>query len=295
MLISDLLDLHNSHRLADGHPDILGDPYLMQNNSVYRNIKKQALAIGCKYSEANINYLVLPFHSLGEILSTKTIPFVPGARLLRNIESQRAGVLTTQDLTLPESHHLHEAAHVIAEHFFKDLDVSDQQIKILKSIVCESFANSVDLMAWLPVESEEHSFFLQQNCYMHPTPRNIAVLHRLIKDMGSRFTFMFTMLAYIHANFLLENISSRLIHDLAARYAPEVSLSEKVLKDCEALMKLAEKLDPLFRIQTTQMYFKLEGLEGEIYELLNFSFMKIFETNPHFRRATESMADVILA
>lgn len=267
----------------------------MQANPVYRNIKNYALKIGCKYTEAWTQYLLMPFHALGDIVATKTIPYVPSGRLIKGVEEKRENALTTEDMSIPESYHLHEAAHVIAEHLFAGSRFTDPREKILKTIVCESFANTVDALACVFATDEVHQFFLQHNCYMHPSKKNVDVMVRLLKNLGPRATFIFTVVAYMHANFLQEEMSSpRLIKELGARYAPEVKVSGKILKDCEALGKIAEKLDPLFRIQTTQMYLKLEGYRGEIYELLDFPFMEVFDANPVFRKAMEAMADVVM-
>jgi hypothetical protein len=152
----------------------------------------------------------------------------------------------------------------------------------------------VDALACAAVDDEMHAFFLGRNCYMHPGKKYVSVTARLMKDLGSRFTFMFTLIAYMHANFLKETISPRLIRALGGRYAPGVKLSERNLKDCEALRGIADNLDPQFRTVTTKMYLRLEGHDGELFDLLDFPFMKAFDANPDFMKATEAMAGVVL-
>ncbi len=46
---------------------------------------------------------------------------------MKDVEMSRPGVFATEDLPIPESYHLHEAAHVIAEHFLKSIKVTDSQ------------------------------------------------------------------------------------------------------------------------------------------------------------------------
>lgn len=294
MLIREVLAIHDSFAAEGSHSDILGDAFLVENNPVYRNIKSFALGIGAKFSEAQPEYLLMPFHALGEIVASKSVPFIPSARLLRGVEKKRAGALSISDLSIPESYHLHEAAHVIAEHLFAGAALKSAQEKILKAIVCESFANTVDAMACGAVDSDEHAFFLKQNCYMDPNGKYASVMVRLMKSAGLRFTFLCTLSCYIHANFLKAKVPARVFKELGALYAPGLKFSPKVLKDCEALWKMADKLDPLFRVQTTQMYLRLEGFDGEVDDLLDFPFMEVFEANPVFRRVSEAMADVVL-
>jgi hypothetical protein len=292
--ISEVLSIHGSYTSDNCFADILGDAFLMKYNSTYRNIRLYSLKVGCNYSEASALYLMMPFNALGEIVGTKTVPYIPSAKLLMVLEKVRANVLDVDDISVPESHHLHEAAHFIAEHVFSDFKPREAQDQILRAIVCESFANTIDALSCVWVDSEEHNFFLRYNCYMHPSKSNNAIMSRLIKALGLKFTFMCLMYAYIHSNFLIEEVPANVFATLADKYATGVEFTTKMANDCSAIMKIANKLDPLFRIQTSQMYFKLEGHEGEIYEMLNFQFMKIFEGNKAYEKAVEKMAEIAI-
>lgn len=295
MLISEILAEHNSYKEQNSFNAILGDAFLMHHNPVYRNIRNCSIEMGCKYAEADIQYLVLPLHSLSEITANKTIPYIPGGRLLQEVENKCPQVLTTEDLTIPESHQLHEAAHVIAEHLFqKGFAIENDQIKVLKTILCESFANTVDALPWIFVDSNQHRFFLEYNSYMQPIPPHLALLKRMSKEMGLGFTAMMTLVSYLHSNFLVETISPKWIELIAEKYAPNVKLNPKIIKDCHSMMKMAERLDPLFRVQTTQMYFKLQGYKKDIHQLLNFPFMKVFIENDAFAKVSGKMVSLIL-
>ena len=270
--ISEILALHRSFQAEHGHADILGDAYLLKNNPIYRNIKEQALKIGCQYQEAWPEYLLMPFHQLGQIVATKTIPYVPSARLLQKIEDTRANALSIDDLQIPESYHLHEAAHVVAEHAFNGYTFTDPQERILKAIVCESFANTVDALACASATDDTHRFFLKQNCYMHPDKKYVTVIAKLSKEFGEREAFFKTLTGYMHANFLRD---------------------WPVNKNLQPLKKLTDQLDPQFRVVTTKMYLNLEGFDGEVFELLNFSFMDVYEANPRFKAAADALSRVV--
>jgi hypothetical protein len=291
--IADLLSIHDSHSSAKGLAHVLGDGFLMGSNPVYRNIRNTALEIGCEFIEAWPQYLLLPFHELNKIVASKKIPFVAHGRMLRELEAKRPGVFAVEEMPMPESYHLHESAHVIAEHLFADFKPDDAREKILKAIMCESFANTTDAMSCVYATDELHRLFLAHNCYMHPQKKAMDTMSRLIRDLGLRFTFMLTFFTYVHANFLREGLAEGLVEDLAARYAPGVELSAKILKDCEYHSRIGERLDPRFRVITTEAYLKLEGHDGDIFEILNFSFMEVFNHNSMFREVIEAMADVI--
>ncbi len=289
--ISEILQLHRAHAPEQSHPDILGDPYLMNANPIYRRTKVQAILIGCEYVEAYPQYLLMPFHELNKIVESKRVPYVPNGRLLREIEDRRPNVFSVDEVRLPESYHLHESAHVIAEHCFSGVVLLKPEEKILKTLLCESFANTVDAWACVPATDEIHRFFLEHNCYMKPNKKNMDVMARLEKAMGFRAAFMLTLFAYLHANFLQESLSDDVIRSLFEQYS-KAEVTDKILRDARALGAIGEKLDPQFRVQTTGAYLKMEGYTGEVFELLNFPFMRVFAAQPGFRRATEAMAEV---
>ena|GEM_PF-3619670 len=290
LFYNDILDVHSSYRPEGSHPDILGDGYLMQTNPIYRSVKAVSLKIGCKYVEAYPDYLLLPFHELPNIVARKEIPYVPAARLMKNVEQNHPGVFSTDDMPMPGSYHLHEAAHVIAEHFLKNAKASSMQEKILKMILAESFANTVDALACTAVTDDIHYLFIRQNSYMHPQKKTIRAMNALAERMGFRFTFMLTYLTYVHANFLTSPLSKKAIQELAERYASGVKMDAKIKKNIEAVCEIGEKLDPQFRFTTTANYFKQHGFEGDIHDLLDFPFMKLFTSTPAFGDAVDLLA-----
>lgn len=272
--------------------DILGDAYLISKNPIYRKVKERALELGCVYKEAWAQYLNTPFLELGKIVSTKTLPYNPGGKILREVEAKRPGVFTIEEIELPESHHLHEAAHVIADDLFSGFSPANDQEKILRSMMCESFANTVDLLACLPANDDVHKYFLAHNSYMHPQDDELVVLERLNKAVNPKCFFMLAFHAYLYSNFLIETFVSQTSEKILRKYAPEVEITEDLLTDCEALAAIAENLDPQFRTITTEIYFKMEGFDESVYELLNFSFMKVLEQSGELQKVVNDMAAV---
>lgn len=293
MFFSDALDIHESFHPKGSHGDILGDGFLMNSNPIYRNVKEFSLKIGCKYVEAYPEYLLLPFHELPGIVERKEIPYVPAARLMKKVEQASPGVFSTEDVPMPESYHLHEAAHVIADHFLKKIDPKSQQEEILKSIMAESFANTVDALTCTGAVDDVQYFFIKQNCYMHPRKNVIQAMNSLSESLGFRFVFMLTYFTYLHANFLAKSLSKKFVQELVEHYALEKNLDAKLKKHIQTVCDIGEKLDPLFRVTTTGNYFKQQGIEGDIHDLLDFPFMKILADQKGFRKALEALCDSI--
>lgn len=293
MYLSDLLDLHKSYAHEHSRPEILGDAYLMQTNPVYRNVRLFSLDIGCTYIEAYPEYLLLPFHELQRIVATKRIPYVPSGRLLEGIESQRPNVFTAEEVTIPESYHLHESAHVIAEHFFKDVVLNSSEEKILKAILSESFANTVDALSCVPATNDIHRFFIGKNCYMQPRKNVMQAMARLTADLGATFNFMLTFFTYVQANFLAKPLSKKSVQQLADQYAAGHTIGAKQRKDVQIVCDIGERLDPNFRTTTTGAFLKQEGFEGEVFDLLDFPFSDVFAKNAGFKKACEGLSKVL--
>lgn len=293
MLFADVLDIHTSYYPEGSHPEILGDGFLLQSNPIYRNVKTFCGKIGAKYIEAYPEYLLLPFHELPKIVEQKKIPYVPSARLMKNVEDERPEVFATEDVPIPESYHLHESAHVIADHFLKDIKAKSPQEEILKFMMAESFANTTDALACVPAVDDVHYFFIKQNCYMHPQKKTMQAMNAVTQALGFRFTFMLTYFTYLHANFLTKPLSQKNIGELVGQYASGAKVNTNIKKDLRTICEVGEKLDPRFRVTTTGNYLKQQGYVGDIQDLLDFPFMKIYAGNPGFKKATEALCAAI--
>lgn len=295
LLLKDVLETASAAKADQALSDIFGDAYLLENNEIYRRVREKSLDIGCSYHEASTQYLVYPLFELHKIVETKIIPYVPGARLLTEIESARPGLFTTEDAALPESHHLHEAAHVLAADAFEGARFTSTQQRILRDVLCESFANTVDALACIPAaEDELHQFFLRPNCYMAPHDDDLELMTELRMKVGPRCYFVLTLFSYVYSNFLLEVFLKPTVVDIVARYAPEVSLDDELLSQIEQLGQIGDQLDHQFRVTTTSLYLRIEGHEGDLFELLNFDFMKTFAEHPSFQKAVDKLASVLV-
>jgi hypothetical protein len=151
----------------------------------------------------------------------------------------------------------------------------------------------VDALACSLAHDGIHYFFIKQNSYMHPQKKIIQAMSALRQILGFRFTFMLIFFTYVQANFLTRPLAKKAAQELVERYALHKKVSAKLQKDIQTVCSIGEKLDPLFRVTTTGNYFRQQGFEGDIHELLDFPFMKVFASNPGFRKASEALCDSI--
>lgn len=295
LLLKDVLETASAASQEGAIADIFGDAYLLENNPVYRRIREVSLELGCKYSEASAQYLVYPLFELHKIIETKNIPYVAGARMLAAIEALRPGLFTTEDAALPESHHMHEAAHIIAANAFEGARFTSDQQRILRDVLCESFANTVDALACLPaVDDELHQFFLRPNCYMAPHEDDLALMLSLREKLGAKCYFVLTLFSYVYSNFMLEVFLKPTVVEIVSRYAPEVLIDDQLLREIEHLGRIGDQLDHQFRVTTTGLFLRIEGHGDELFELLNFDFMKTFADHPSFQKAVDKMVAVLV-
>lgn len=290
MQFSDILTLHRSVAADNSLPEVLGDAFLLHENPIYRRVRDEAVRIGCRFQSASADYLLLPFNQLERILATKEIPYVPNARLLADVETRRPGVFDLARMPMPESYHLHESAHVIAEARCEALVLTAPEDRILKMILCESFANTVDAMACGYARTPLHQILLKLNCYMEPKATTIAAMERVGKTLGTRALTSLILHAYIAANFFKDDVEPTALEAILA--AAKQKMTKKIEKDVRVLREVGQRLDPLFRVQTTQNFLHMAGFQGEIYDLLDFDVYERLR-RPDFAGAVDALLSVL--
>lgn len=263
MNFRELLNEHNNVQVKGSHTEILGDAFLLKNNPIYSQVRTKAQNLGVKLIEADAEYLLMPFHQLDKIVASKEVPFIPHGRLMKKVEDTHPGVFGLEHMPIPESYHMHESAHVIAHEACAKLKLTTPQDRILKAILCESFANTVDALACGYADSDIHRTFLKFNCYMQPTEEAFEIISRVREAFGGEYVAKMILLSYIHANFLRDEVPLELL---------EAGMNDE---DCIALSTIGQELDVQFREQTTANYFRLDGIQGEHSDLLNFDFMTL--------------------
>lgn len=280
MRFQEIIKVHNQAKADGSHSDILGDAYLLSVNPTYRRIRLAAANLGVVLEEATAKYLLMPFQQLDNIVASKVVPYIPHARLMAEVESKAVGHFALEQMPIPESYHMHESAHVIANISCAEIDATSKQDRIVKAILCESFANTTDAMACGFADSEVHRLILKLNCYMDPTEDVYDVMSSVREVHGEAYTARLVLISYIYANFLRAEVPAEM---LGAGMGSE---------ECQMLSTIGQQLDPVFREQTTQNYFNLRGIQGEAADLVNFDFYKQLQRKD-FSQAFDALVDIL--
>jgi hypothetical protein len=294
MKLSRLLELHDSVKAPEALPLNFGDGYLVKNNRIFANLRKEALKQGFTYSmDRNEFYGALPLSQLESLLKKKVIPYTDNVSVLRDVESRIPGSAVWNDITdnLKKNHVFHETCHAVARAFSTKL--LDTDSKVLRHLVEESFANTCELLAVIDAQDASHRIFFELNSYCILFEERTH-LKNALQESGPLFAFSFFLLSYLHSNFLGDSLSektfARIIQCLNRRHPQAPVTDAKKLKALKALSRRTFELNPRFREVTTSFYFRLEGIQTPLPELLNFDFMEKIEKDPAYQKLIAALA-----
>jgi hypothetical protein len=297
--LKELLDVHQAYSQETPLSGVLGDGYLYANNRVYRNIRDCAIRIGIEYTAEDFcNYRVLPLAALPEILARNKVPFHDNVTPLTRVSKSRAGQLQMSEFPAlrPTNYLMHESAHCIGASILgKELNFSgtNSPEAVLKILMGESFANTVEALANAYVDSEVHSETMRLNSYLWygMGPRR-KTTWELLDILGPKNGFRFLFVSFLFSNFCYQELKPkgvRLIHSLVA---PEISLNPVRLGVLRRASELAFELNKDFRTTTAKFYFQFLGSEIPLEELLNFNFLSRIFKDERLLAALDLMADM---
>ena len=312
MRLKDILDAHKKHQVRNALKLNLGDAYLLKTNTIFRNIRNAALELGYRFTEKRFfDYDVLPLTQLPKILKTKTIPYCDNVTCLKEIDRLAPDAFEWQEVPpLKANYVLHESAHGVARElrliYFKKEKapkkavLSATQTLVMQALVEESFSNAVECMANLYSASrlEDELFF--KNAYINEKAPARAALKKAVDLIGFEAAFRFIVLAFLHANFLKNNValeSFDRILNIVFIHNPEgvpkfSAKNQKALKDA---FKVGLDLDPGFTIFTNSFCFRLRGLEDSLFDLTCFDCLKPFEVDHRYSTWLSVMGAVVSA
>lgn len=290
-----LLALHRNSNTKKSIKAILGDGYLLSKNFIYKNIRNYSERIGYKYVEGWIDYANNPLSELPKIIKEKKVPYKQTAVILEKIDAQNRNAFNVDEvISFLKSSHFHEAAHCIADHLTTSIKDRPLKKKVLKILLCESFANAVESFSTALAIDQNHQIFLTMNCYM-PILKKVDQSKRLvIKKLGHETAFLFILYAYIYSNFLYKVFDVTMLIDLFDQIKPDLKLSSELKKHCIVWATDAVRLNNGFRLITTGYYFKSHRIKGDVFSILDFDFLQLIKRNPEFHQAALRMASVAI-
>ena len=283
MKIIKLLELHKNANVPEALLKNFGDGFLIQNNRIFKNIRKAALGRKFKFSgEFNPEYLSLPLGQLETILKNKVIPYTDNVTALEKLALQLKDSVSIEDITdgFKRNYVFHEACHAVLRseatatlNFKEDLKtLAGQRQKCFEMLLEESFSNTCELLAIIDVKDQAHKIFFEMNSYTFLFEYR-SQFAKAMDDMGEDFIFQFFVVTYLFSNFLHNSLSVEQINKIIKILSQNSAVDMKSLK---ALSKIPFMLDLNFRINTTGLHLRLSGLDKKPQELLDFDFLEIF-------------------
>lgn len=272
MKLLKILELHREFTTEQTLKNNLGDGFLCAHNKIYQDIRQQTLQQGFKFSEThNERFIALPFAQLEEIFKTHQIPMINNLLALETIPSEILKSIDWNDIEMgyKRNYLFHESCHVVARNIIKKSGCVN---KIMNLLLEESFANACELFGMIEAETTAHQIFYNANSYstvFEDRPR----LKSIIKNLGFENCFRFTVLAYLHSNFLFSRYSvadfQQIIHFIFKQ-----DLKKPDLQQLEFLTQMAFSLDETFKMATRALHFKLNQYSEAEFSVLKKDYLK---------------------
>ena len=288
MKLTALLQKHESTK-ASGLDLSLGDGYLVSNNSIYAAVRAKTKSLNFNFSsEPSAEYLVFPMSQLENLLSTKTIYFQNNSEVLATLDQKSPQTIEWDHIggNLKANYVFHESCHGIARHISTQIGLTqdkDQKKKLITMLIEESFANTCEFMAIAEAQDATHKTFLEVNSFFTKFDDRTH-LKNLIAEVGHKKVIKFMIFAYLHSNFLNEHFSSQQLTRIT-----KLTFDHKALKN---LSKNAFELSPGFRFNTTELYLRLNGINENVLDVLEFDYLSIIEQNPSFIKFIDELTEI---
>lgn len=271
--------------------DVFGDSFLYRNNIVHKNIRKKVISMGATFSvDQSGHYFSAPLLMLAQIVGTKNIPFLPTGTVLRDLCLKNISIKLEElkFIGLSKNYVTHESAHIIFDEEFQkhEPDLSTKNERILAILLGESFANTVETLAYLfQPGSDLGSYFFEQNYYhrRYKTAYLTAVANLRNLTNGCLlpsaiiFGFLISNFGYFRAE--SRQIGSILeILNLIGFETP----SEDQINDFSHVV-INSTLNMNFTFGTTQIYLNILGFPGTLEEITDYCPFKVLLEKPASR------------
>lgn len=285
--LANLLWVDDQYQITNALPDAFGDRYLMSMNSVFSNIRASFHKFGFRYSADGSqlwkNYNVAPLFCLQNMIDEGAVPYTDNVATLRQVLSKSSELATTPVLLVnlvKRNYLLHESAHLVAHEVIQQqgslvslLCTTKRQEFVLKALICEAFANTVETIAAAHADSDTHRFFFLFNSYVEYSLISKPLLRRaaLLFDMRCVFRFAFF-------TFLFQNACGCTPTDLALDCYTDLAFGNKMPSERDRLLLklLSQKVFQLnvdFVKNTSPIFFRLHGCEDEFRQFGRCRFL----------------------
>lgn len=300
MKLSNILKKHNKVSPTNSLTNSLGDGFLVENNLVFRAIRKSALKFDYKFStELNPDYLAFPMGQLEWILKEKKIPYLDNVSAIQKLNGRTNDSLDWDHIVdnLKPNYVFHESCHAVArwlkqKHLnLKKTSQSDlpaEHSLITEMLIEESFANTCEFLAIAFAQDAIHRLFIEMNSYFILFDDRTH-LKNAIEKYGMNKVFKFMLYCYLLSNFLRDSISD---HELKKILSFVSLCANTEIKLFRSLSQNAFALNPRFRFTTTEMYLRLNSIHRPVQEALNFDPISLVEKRKDFGIWIDELSNV---
>lgn len=258
---------------VNGLQEALGDRYLCRYNPIFKNVRDAVVAFGYSFSCSDTplwrDYHSFALLTLHEILSGKVIPYFDNAttfcRLLRRDRTTSLPLRFIHN-NMTKNHIFHESGHCVAHHLVEQVkpDVSvtarsEKEHFVLRALLEESFANTIEMLGNAFVKSIPDSLFYGLNSFTIVKNETKEILRRCSDTLGEEVMFAVLYLGYLEANLSAGGPSEKTY----ARVAEIAGCPTTAMERAKELTDLALSLSLSFRRDTTPVYFRLLGYGDE--------------------------------
>ncbi len=283
LTVFEILNLNRSSQNLRTLHKAIGDSFLFEHNTLYKNIRIEFLKFGYSFTTEDFcHYVAMPFLSLPEILKQKKVPYFDNTTPLQLIEKAHPQKFRCEEIIKPKTNHmLHESSHCLAEEYLKKIALkidflSKEQNLTLQMIMAESFANTVESVCNYWNTTAEQRLLFEMNSYVIHYKKISQALSETIDLMGIKNTFAFIYISYLCSNCLLNEISQNQFTKLVQSFF-DSDISEIILKNksCLKIFNHAFELSMDFRLQTTGFYCQMAGLKADLFKLVDIDLVML--------------------
>lgn len=245
----------------------IGDGFLLALNPVFRAIRKEFRRRGFRFSTRLAEaYYSFPLMSLDDAIAARVVPYrgnFPWIEALAKVKGFSLTELKRSELQF--NYLFHESAHFIAHDVLfgktKPAKIPKTADGLLRVLMGEAFANTVECVAFLFADGEIGGYLLDANCHFRTNEKEKAALLRVVRKTGLRKLTKAVFASFLYANYLYEEVGAkerRLIGKLADADAKRLAPA----------IRVGFELSDIFRTDTTQLHLMKQGFPGDLRKLM---------------------------
>jgi hypothetical protein len=244
-----------------------GDWELMQTNLIFRHLRFMALDMGYQFevSPRPSTYFAWPMMGLDQIYETKKVPYHNNFEAVKRIEQLWPGKFHLDEIMrVPPQQNfvMHESVHLVAKEVWQRFQDKNRMSLVPFLVWSEACANACELLSYCDAWSVHEKFFLMRNTYLQPKDTQTSrALHMIKFQLGIREALQVLILMYMLVNLQFPRMTGSLKKGLFTRWIPKKSKHDPFDKIFMQLAQFAWTLSPEFRLHTSALYAKAQGLK----------------------------------